>query len=61
MALPVSWRLEFEQVSPFTDLTDYTEREAARASGRGYASEKAFLDATNDQSGADLVGHRLIN
>ena len=25
MALPVSWYLAFVQVSPFTDLTDYTD------------------------------------
>ena len=31
-------------------------REAARAVGQGYASEKAFFGANHFQSGTDLVG-----
>ena len=35
--------------------------EAARANGRGYASEKACIEDTHVQSGTDLVGRRTPN
>ncbi|MBR5710655.1 MAG: hypothetical protein IKX40_07845, partial [Thermoguttaceae bacterium] len=41
----------------YTSATPW--REAARANGKGYASEKADFGATHVQSGTDLVGRRF--